>query len=490
MSQAFSFPTSAPEAQGVLSSGVLAFVKEVDQRVKGMHGFMLLRHGVLIAQGWWSPYRAELPHTLYSLSKSFTSTAVGMAVDEGRLSIDDPVLSFFPDEAPSKVSANLAAMRVRHLLSMCTGHSQDTPQAMASRRDKNYAKGFLAQPVTYQPGTHFLYNSGASYMLSAIVHKLVGMPILDYLQPRLFQPLGIQVSEWESCPKGINVGGWGLSLKTEDIARFGQLYLQKGVWQGRRLLSDAWIAQASAKQIDNGSNIGSDWEQGYGFQFWRCQNNFYRGDGAFGQYCVVMDDLDAVLAINSGVTDMQAVLNAVWKYLLPAFKPEALAANGEAAGNLARKTQGLAIKPPKGAKTSPLAKSISGQRYDLEPNPAEYGWLALDLSQAGGKLTFEDRKGRHELDFGNGSWLEGQADFFGSSPIPGKTSVQRTAASGTWTAQDTYTITTHFIETPYCLTLTFRFGGDQVFFDFKMNVGFGPQEMPTITGQIRKGSQG
>ena len=209
--------------------------------VHDLHSFMLLRHGQVVARGWWSPYAAQRPHMLFSLSKSFTSTAVGLAVAEGRLTVDDPVLSFFPEDAPAKVSPNLAAMRVRDLLSMSTGHAKDATGRATHKKEGNWVKGFLSLPVRYAPGTHFVYNSAATYMLSAIVQKLTGMTLLDYLRPRLFEPLGIDNPTWESCPRGINTGGWGLSVRTEDIARFGQLYLQKGVWKGQRILPEAWV---------------------------------------------------------------------------------------------------------------------------------------------------------------------------------------------------------------------------------------------------------
>jgi CubicO group peptidase (beta-lactamase class C family) len=179
---------------------------------------------------WWPKdggrhTHPNTPHVLFSLSKSFTSTAVGLAVAEGYLSVEDPVLSFFPDDAPATVNDNLAAMRVRHLLSMSTGHVEDTTGSLFAQPDGNWVRGFLACPVEHVPGTHFLYNTGASYMLSAIVHKVTGQRMLHYLQGRLFEPLGIEDATWETCPRGIDVGGFGLSVKTEDIARFGQLYL-------------------------------------------------------------------------------------------------------------------------------------------------------------------------------------------------------------------------------------------------------------------------
>ena len=217
-------PRSSPEAQGISSSAILAFVEAADKNIESMNSFMLVRHGQVVAEGWWAPYDAASPHSLYSLSKSFTSTAVGLAIAEGKLSVDDEVLKFFPDDAPTEPSKNLKAMRVSDLLRMSTGHQAEPGRTP----DKPWTKTFLAQPVPHKPGTHFLYNTSATYMLSAIVQKATGMTVLDYLKPRLFEPLGIEHPTWETSPQGITTGGYGLSIRTEDIARFGQLYLQKG----------------------------------------------------------------------------------------------------------------------------------------------------------------------------------------------------------------------------------------------------------------------
>src|SRR5262249_5596575 len=160
-----------PESQGIASAAILKFITAAENEIDELQSFMLLRHGAVVAEGWWSPYGPDLPHMLFSLSKSFTSSAIGLAVAEKRLSIDDRVLDFFPDDAPKSVSRNLAAMRVRHLLGMSTGHAVDTMAGLHKRRDGNWTKAFLAQPVKYKPGTHFFYNTGATYMLSAIIQK-------------------------------------------------------------------------------------------------------------------------------------------------------------------------------------------------------------------------------------------------------------------------------------------------------------------------------
>ena len=224
-----SLPRSSPEAQGIASSGILAFVEAADKTIDAMHSVMVLRHGHVVAAGWWSPYDAGSSHSLYSLSKSFTSTAVGLAVAEGKLSVDDEVLKFFPDDAPAAPSEHLKSMRVSDLLRMSTGHQAEP----SVRSQPNWAKAFLAQPVPHKPGTHFLYNTAATYMLSAIVQKATGKTVLDYLSPRLFDPLGIDNPTWGTSPQGVTLGGYGLSIRTEDIARFGQLYLQKGRWNGK-----------------------------------------------------------------------------------------------------------------------------------------------------------------------------------------------------------------------------------------------------------------
>jgi len=222
-------PRSTPEAQGISSAAILGFVEAAGQHLDALHSFMLLRHGQMVAAGWWSPYGPEHPHELFSLSKSFTSTAVGLAVADGLLSLDDPALSFFPEEAPAEPSAHLKSMRVRDLLAMSTGHQEDTLGRLFDQEDGTWTSTFLRLPVEHKPGTHFVYNTGATYMLSAIVQKATGTTVLDYLGPHLFAPLGIENPTWGTSPQGITLGGWGLKLKTEDIARFGQLYLQKGL---------------------------------------------------------------------------------------------------------------------------------------------------------------------------------------------------------------------------------------------------------------------
>ena len=308
-------PRSTPESQGVSSAAIRDFIQSADSQLDSMHSFMLVRHGQVVAEAWWEPQSADKPYILWSLSKSFTSTAVGLAIAEGKLSLDDRVMKFFPDDAPAKPTWKLKAMRVRDLLTMNTGHQDEVNW----RASKNWAKAFLAHPVPHKPGTHFRYNTPATYMLSAIVQKVTGETVLDYLTPRLFEPLGIPKPKWDKSPQGISIGGYGLYLRTEDIARFGQLYLQRGKWNGKQVVPEEWVDAATSKQVSNGSDPTNDWDQGYGFQFWRCRHQAYRGDGKDGQFCIVLPEQDAVIAITANIRDMKGELDLVWEKLLPAF---------------------------------------------------------------------------------------------------------------------------------------------------------------------------
>ena len=477
---------SVPEAEGVSSRAILDWVDAAERDVDALHGFVLVRHGKIIAEGWWSPYEKDRPHMLYSLSKSFTSTAIGMAVDEGRLGLDDKVVSFFPASAPAQPSENLARMRVRDLLCMGSGNHNDTLTPMKEGAEADWIKVFFAQPVEHEPGTFFKYNTGATYMLSAILQKTTGQKVLDYLTPRLFEPLGIQNATWEVSPQGIQTGGYGLKVRTRDIAALGQLYLQKGTWNGKRLLSEKWVGLATSKQISNGDKPDSDWSQGYGFQFWRCQHNAFRGDGAFGQYCIVMPDQDAVLAINSGLGDMQQVLNLVWTRLLPSMRPEPLAADPAARTQLSNKLSSLTLRPVKGERNSPVAATVLGKTYTFDDNEKGLQSLSLNQDDNGLYLKLRNIHGEQRISCGSDLWLKGDITFEKelTRPVGGTNGRQPIAATGAWSAPDRYVACVYFCETPYRLTLTLAFKEDRLALDLDYNVMFGPQKKWQLTGRL------
>ncbi len=485
-------PRSVPETQGVASGGLLDFVNTVETTNLNLHSLMVVRHGQVVAEGWWAPYAPQFKHTLYSLSKSFTSTAVGMAVAEGKLTVEDNVISFFKEDLPATVSENLAAMRVKDLLTMTTGHDKEPTAIMRADGNKNWIKQFLAHPVEHKPGTHFVYNSGATYMLSAIVQKLTGQPVLAYLKPRLFDPLGIEGEDWEVDPNGINTGGWGLRLKTEDIAKFGQLYLQKGVWNGKR-----WIADATRGQVQS---VGgkrkaeeNDWLQGYGYQFWRCRHDAYRGDGAMGQYCIVLPNEDAVVAITSETGDMQAILDAVWNHILPALRRTGLAATQKPGDALPQKLKTLALAPPAMASTSPISAKISGNTYGFSDNPGHAKAASLTFGKDGCIFKLRDDTGDHQVTCGLSRWVEGDTTFstqplkLTQTLIPGETKT-RVAGSGTWTEADTFVMTWRFIETAHYDTVTCRFSDNSMVVSFESSrarINKTKDERPVLQGSLQ-----
>jgi CubicO group peptidase (beta-lactamase class C family) len=470
-----SLPRSQPESQGVSSTAMLDFIESADKQIASMHSFMLVRHGNVVVEGWWTPYNPDSRHELYSLSKSFTSSAIGMAVTEGKLSLDDKVSKFFPDDVPQDASEQLQAMRVRDLLAMATGHESE-PKVGPT---EVWTKTFLKHKVAKQPGEHFLYNTPATYMLSAILQKQTGQTALEYLKPRLFEPLGIVEPTWGTSPQGVSLGGYGLSVRTEDIAKFGQLYLQGGKWNEKPVLSSDWIQMATSKQVSNGSDPKSDWNQGYGFQFWRCRHNCFRGDGAFGQYCIVMPEQDAVIAITSGVKDMQAVLNLVWDKLLPALDAKTLPANPEATEKLQSKLSALVLPLQAGKPTSPMAETLVNKTFYFEKNNQELESVRLETAADGiVSVTLKTAGNEQRLVCSNTEWAKNRLSL-------GNWPKQPVATCGAWTFDDTFTLKTCLYETPFCLTSKLQFQGDTLLFDSESNVGFGQTKRDQLVGKVR-----
>jgi hypothetical protein len=324
-------------------------------------------------------------------------------------------------------------------------------------------------------------------MLSAILQRITGVTLLEYLQPRLLTPLGIHGATWERCPRGVNTGGYGLSTTTEAIANFGQLYLQGGIWRGEQLLPKGWVAEASRFHSDNSGSqdAGIDWRQGYGFQFWRCRHGAYRGDGAFGQYCVIMPEQDVVVAITSGLQNMQAVLDLIWERLLPACGPAPLPADDAAHGALARKLGGLRIVPPQGRPAPALAAEIAGRTYRFAPNDLGIESFALSLDGAGTALTLRDRNGEHRIVCGDGVWRGGVTSFMsqGGRRLDSRPAQRSIAAAGAWAADDAYLATIYYDETPFCGTLTCRFAGERLLLDMAVNVSFEATTFPQLEGR-------
>lgn len=464
-------PRGVPEAHGVSSRTLLTFVAAVDKEIDSLHSLVLVRHGAVVAEGYWKPYDAATPHMLWSLTKSFTSMAVGLAIAEGRFGLNDPILKHFRDLAPARPSANLKAMRVRHLLTMNTGHATEPP---TDDWGSTWKRSFFAHPVPFKPGTHFVYNTPASGILAALVEKTTGMVQAEYLRPRLFEPLGIPQPHWFRDGDGTTFGGFGLHLRTAEIAKFGELLLQKGTWNGKQLIPKAWIEAATAKQTSNGDDPKNDWAQGYGYQFWRCRHGYYRADGAFGQFCIVFPDLDAVLAITSGTPDMGKVMDIVWDKLVPALAPSALPHDTPGYTALAKMLRGLSLRPL--VCTAKPVKRLRGRSYRFPPSSRKIDRLSIEPGKRGATVLVLQHDGRAwRMTCGHGTWITNAARLWDDRE-------SLLAASGGWSGADTFTARLVSLDGPPVHTLRLTFSGNGCVLSDEVNVSFGPTRLPDLRG--------
>ena len=313
-------PRSVPSAERVDSRSVLALLDRLDERSVECHSLMVVRHGRVVAEGWWAPYGPARPHLLYSLTKSFTSIAVGLAVTDGLLALDDRVADVLADHVPAGGSPGVRELNVHHLLSMTTGHRNDTLAEAWVLEPADLVQGFLRVPAEYPAGTRQAYNNPTSFVLARMVERVTGQTVPDLLDDRLFGPMGVDHADWDRVASGATFGFHGLHLTTEAVAAFGELLLRHGRWRGRQLVPRAWVELATRRHIETvQSDDGwrtADWLQGYGYHFWMSRHG-YRGDGAMGQYCLVVPEHDLVVVITAATTDLQAPLDAVWDCLLP-----------------------------------------------------------------------------------------------------------------------------------------------------------------------------
>jgi len=461
-------PRSTPEKMGLPSEAIERFLDGLEELGLVLHGLVLARHGHVVAEGWWAPYRPDYPHLLNSFSKSVTSTAIGIAQDEGLLSVNDAVVSFFADELDEAKRAEWSALTVEDLLTMRSGHGEDTLRIWAGgsllrdypafqvgdRPDRDWVKGFFDVPAACEPGTRFVYNSGATYMLSAIVTKVTGQSLTDYLYPRLFEPLGIARPQWEKDPSGIECGGWGLRLTTESMAKFAMLMLQKGVWEGRRIVSESWVEVATSNRTNvvQDENV-SDSEQGYGYQFWQSRHGGYRADGAFGQFGLVMPGADAVIAITAGTNEMHAIMNLIWDRLLPVMADGEREADEEAHARLVRRLAALSVAPEEASSAADGGETeFKGTRvYRMDDN--EDGVKEIALTFGEGELTFEwsDAHGESSLSAGFGHWIDEPSELGEVASVKAE-----------WTGRDTLRLDVCRVNTPYHDTLDLSFDGPKL----------------------------
>jgi CubicO group peptidase (beta-lactamase class C family) len=425
---------------------------------------MFIRHGKVIAEGWWEPYGKEYKHLLYSASKTFTATGIGLAVSENRLKLTDKVISFFPYSLPDSISDYMRELTVQNLLTMSVGQDPE-PRSMGSGGD--WITTFIGSAPVHKPGSVFKYNNMATFMLSAIVQQVTGQTLYEYLQPRIFKPLAIQGIDWDLNPQGINLGMIGLRLKTEDLAKFGQLLIQNGVWKGKQLLPKEWVKEATSfkiESLDAGNKAPkdlNDWAQGYCYQMWRGRNNSVRLDGMAGQFVMLFPDKDAFVVFTANARNTQNELNLIHDYLIPAIKSDKpLPGNTELNNVLQKRQADLSLKPvvTAGLSASEFEAQISGKEFSLAENSNNIQSVYFTFNEDDCSFAIKRDNKIVVIKAGPESWkksntvsaslLNPPRDVSKSVDANYKTlqPVIKVAASYSWTDKNTLELTARFIE--------------------------------------------
>lgn len=462
-----SLKRALPNEMGVAPEKIIKVLDEIEKNQIGVHGIMVMRHNNVIAEGWYKPYRPDYTHVLFSLSKSFTSSAIGLAIDEGLISLDDKIYTFFEDLLPFGACENIYKITIRNLLTMASGHSE-IPMLICDPQEEDMRYKFMTSYVDLEPGSKFVYNTPATYMLSAIISKVTGQNVFDYLTPRLFEPMGIENIRWETDKNGISLGGIGLNLKTEDIAKFGTMLLNKGVFEGRRILPEWWVNEATAKQIEN-ENFAPDWYQGYGYQFWRCQpEDSFRADGAWGQYCLVLPREDMVIAINGGMPEMQTLLTIIWDNLITDLSDIPLEFDEGKQRELEERLNSLKIQTPEGLKISGIAKQYSGVKYELSDNEAGVTHIKFDFGEVN-SVTFYRGEESFTAKIGYGDFIESDT-FVKAEDAKSYSSFffEKTACVGAWSC-GIHHLTMAYNTTPFIDNFDVQFSDKGIYIEHTRN---------------------
>lgn len=380
-----SLPRTAPSEQHIDAAGISEFLRRVADEGLELHSLMVARGGAVVAEGWWEPYSPSHVHLLYSVTKTFTASCIGSLVDGGLVEVDRPVIEYFP--WVEEVDDKLRRLTVRHCLNMATGHTQEAwsdefrDLPVTDGHDPLVRKIFTLRPDE-EPGSVFCYNQIATYLLGAVVREVTGQPMLAELRRRILDPLGIEDFYMGTTPRGDELGFTGGHATTEALIRLGLLYLGRGVFGGQRVLSEAWVRDASTPNLPNPEATG-DWAQGYGFQMWASAHG-YRADGAFGQFSLVLPEHDMVIATTAQEGDMQAILTAVWDCIVPAARR---AGSAEADRRLAEELAALRM-PPLASDGGPGSHDC--WRRDGGNLPDAWSQLCLRPSEDGASLVFKE----------------------------------------------------------------------------------------------------
>lgn len=468
------FQRGTPSAAGVDAAAIEAFLDEVEAAGLDIHSLMLHRANCIVAEAWHWPYHADDPRIMHSLAKSFTACAIGLAIEEGHFKLTDKVVSFFPNYLPTTISPELAAMTVEDLLTMRIGHGEETSGSIWRGIDTSWIREFFKIPIVHQPGTVYLYTSAASYMLGAVLYKTTGQTLHAYLTPRLFEPLGIQGTHWDIGTDGFNPGGNGLSCKTSDIVKLGVLHAQRGMWNGKQILPEAWVTTATRR------HGGND----YGYHWIATERGDFRALGVFVQMVQVFPEHDATLAITAGIQSSTQLLPILYRHFPAAFR-EGLLQNAAADAKLKARLQAYNAPRLLQSEPSPWPDKISGCTFAVAPNDLRINALRFDFGGSTCTLHLIDNDGVHDITMGMNSWRETHASLPGRELHHGyKLDNARIIAGAYWRAADTLEMIWIFADTAFRDTIICHFKDASVTFERSVNVNSDMLQHPVIIGTV------
>ena len=435
----FTIPITTPEAVGIPSGCILNFLTRLDQYGIPMHSVLLCRHGKLAAEGYYAPYCANTLHRMFSISKSFTSIAIGFLADEGKLSLDDPIVTYFPDKVPSGVHPWIASMTIRDMLMMRTCHASTTYKV---NMKEDWVESFFTVPPTHPAGKLFHYDTSSAHTLAALVERLSGMPMLDYLKEKLASLGFSKESYMLTDPFGVSMGGSGLVATPMDLLKFGCFISGEGYIDGKQLLSADYIRTAVSNLSDTRVTAPVRSEAcGYGYQFWQNEKGGYVCYGMGGQFIIFLPQYDFICVTTADTQGIgggnQGIYDALYEEILPFMASDALPEDKKAHTELLSMLKTLQIRPLE-MELRPFHQenSISGNIFQLMENKMGFSRLSLSFAENTGTLHLTLNGTDCELSFGMGHLETGIFPVYS----------MRYAASGTWQNDMTLYLKFHIID--------------------------------------------
>lgn len=427
-----------PEETGIPSVCICNYIQRLSRNSIPMHSLLLLHQDKLIAEGYYAPYTADTLHRMFSISKSFTAVAVGLLADEGRLSLDDPIVRYFPDKVPSDVHPWIASMTIRDMLMMRTCHASTTYKL---DMQSDWVESFFTVPPTHPSGKLFHYDTSSAHTLCALVERLTGMPMLDYLKEKL-APLGLsETSYMITDPFGVSMGGSGLVATPMDLLKFGYFISHKGNIDGQQLLSASYIEEATSNLSDTCLTAPVRSEScGYGYQFWRNERGGYVCYGMGGQLIIFLPDYELICVTTADTQGIgggnQSIYDALYEEILPFIQENPLPPDEKSHSELLKLLKNLQISPLPGNISSPVATSVSGITWKVQENAMGFSEIQINLSDSVSTLSFQLKGVTYSLDFGMGHLVAGAFPVYD----------MHCATSGVWLRPDTLYIKAYIID--------------------------------------------